>query len=441
MGKTITKKQVSVLRKDFAANPANKVAQNAVTNVQLPDLTLNRDLVQNIDTSFSIKLDDWKVTSQKRSGRCWLFAALNLFRVGAMKKMNLKNFEFSQAHIHFWDKFERSNHLLEAIIETADRPIDDRTIHFLLSDPIGDGGQWNMAMNLIRKYGLVPKSAYPESNTSSATRWMNTELKNILRTSACEIRSIISGGGTVDDAREHKEKRVADIWNMLCIHLGTPPETFDWQWRDKDNKFHRMGKMTPKQFAEEYVDIDWENYVCIVNDPRNEYYRTYTVDYLQNVAGGPPVVYLNVPTKEMKAVNQKLLEDGIPVWMGCDVGKEMERKKGLWDANLFDVGGLYGVEYGMNKADRLRHNQTMMTHAMLFTGVDVVNGKARRWRVENSWGGDTGQKGYYTMNDSWYDEHMFEIAAPISYLNEKMVAGLEGEPVVLPAWDPMGSLA
>ena len=441
MGKTITKKQVSVLRKDFAANPANKVAQNAVTNVQLPDLTLNRDLVQNIDTSFSIKLDDWKVTSQKRSGRCWLFAALNLFRVGAMKKMKLKNFEFSQAHLHFWDKFERSNHLLEAIIETAERPIDDRTIHFLLSDPIGDGGQWNMAMNLIRKYGLVPKSAYPESNTSSATRWMNTELKSILRTSACEIRGILSRGGTVDEAREHKEKRVADIWNMLCIHLGTPPETFDWQWRDKDNKFHRMGKMTPKQFAEEYVDIDWENYVCIVNDPRNEYYRTYTVDYLQNVAGGPPVVYLNVPSKEMKAINQKLLEDGIPVWMGCDVGKEMERKKGLWDANLFDVGGLYGVEYGMDKADRLRHNQTMMTHAMLFTGVDVVDGKARRWRVENSWGGDTGQKGYYTMNDSWYDEHMFEIAAPISYLNEKMVAGLEGEPVVLPAWDPMGSLA
>ena len=441
MGKTITKKQVSVLRKDFAANPANKVAQNAVTNVQLPDLTLNRDLVQNMDTSFSIKLDDWKVTSQKRSGRCWLFAALNLFRVGAMKKMKLKDFEFSQAHLHFWDKFERSNHLLEAIIDTADRPIDDRTIHFLLSDPIGDGGQWNMAMNLIRKYGLVPKSAYPESNTSSATRWMNTELKNILRTSACEIRGILSRGGTVDDAREHKEKRVADIWNMLCIHLGTPPQTFDWQWRDKDNKFHRMGKMTPKQFAEEYVDIDWENYVCIVNDPRNEYYRTYTVDYLQNVAGGPPVVYLNVPSKEMKAINQKLLEDGIPVWMGCDVGKEMERKKGLWDANLFDVGGLYGVEYGMDKADRLRHNQTMMTHAMLFTGVDVVDGKARRWRVENSWGGDTGQKGYYTMNDSWYDEHMFEIASPISYLNEKMIAGLEGEPVVLPAWDPMGSLA
>jgi bleomycin hydrolase len=412
-----------------------------VTNVRLPDLTLNRDLVQDIDDSFSTKLDEWKVTAQMKSGRCWLFATLNLFRVGAMKKMNLKNFEFSQAHTHFWDKFERSNHLLEAIIDTAGRPVNDRTIHFLLSDPIGDGGQWNMAMNLIRKHGLVPMSAYPESNSSSATRWMNAELRNMLRSSACEIRAIIDGGGSVEEARAHKEKRIADIWNMLCIHLGTPPKTFNWQWRDKDGEFHRKGRMTPQQFAAEYVDIDWEDYVCIVNDPRNEYYRTYTVDFLQNVAGGPPVVYLNVPSKEMKAITQKLLEDGMPVWMGCDVGKEMDRKRGLWDAELFDVEGLYGVEYGMDKADRLRHNQTMMTHAMLFTGVDVVNGRPRRWRVENSWGDKTGQKGYYTMNDSWYDEYMFEIAAPTSYLSEKMLAGLETEPVVLPAWDPMGSLA
>ena len=441
MGMTITDEQIQELRKAFDANPANKVAQNAVTSVQLPSLALNRSIIQDTANTFSTKLDDWKVTSQKSSGRCWLFAALNLFRVGAMKKMNVKNFEFSQAHIHFWDKFERSNHLLEAMIDTADRPVDDRTIHFLLSDPIGDGGQWNMAMNLIEKYGLVPKSVYPESHTSSATRWMNMELKNILRSSACELRAILNNGGSLEEARAHKEKRVSDIWNMLCIHLGTPPTSFDWQWRDKDDKFHRKGEMTPKQFASEYVDIDWRNYVCIVNDPRNVYYQTYTVDYLQNVAGGPPVVYLNVPSEEMKAVTQKLLEDGVPVWMGCDVGKEMDRKGGYWDADLFNVSGLYGVEYGMDKENRLRHGQTMMTHAMLFTGVDVVDGKPRRWRVENSWGEDSGQKGYYTMNDSWYDEYMFEIAAPKEYLTEKMLAGLESEPIVLPAWDPMGSLA
>ena len=429
------------MRAEFDGDPSAKVAQNAVTGNNVASVSLRRDLVQEVDFTFSTKLDDWKATNQKSSGRCWLFATLNLFRPGTMKKMNVKEFEFSQAHIHFWDKFERSNHFLEAIIGTSDRAVDDRTIHFLLSDPIGDGGQWNMAMNLIRKHGLVPKSAYPESNSSSSTRWMNSILKDILRSTASELREIIGSGGTVEDARTHKESRMKDIWRVLCIHLGTPPESFDWQWRDKDKEFHRRGKITPQEFAEEFVDIDWEDYVCIVNDPRNEYYRTYTVEYLQNVAGGPPVVYLNVPSDEMKSITQKILEDGLPVWMGCDVGKQMDRKRGLWDANLFETNELYGVDYGMSKADRLRYGQTMMTHAMLFTGVDVVDGKPRRWRVENSWGDDSGEKGFYTMNDSWYDEHMFEIATARKYLSEKMLDGLETEPTVLDAWDPMGSLA
>ena len=437
----ITKKQIESMRAEFDGDPSAKVAQNAVTGNNVASVSLRRDLVQEVDFTFSTKLDDWKATNQKSSGRCWLFATLNLFRPGTMKKMNVKEFEFSQAHIHFWDKFERSNHFLEAIIETSDRAVDDRTIHFLLSDPIGDGGQWNMAMNLIRKHGLVPKSAYPESNSSSSTRWMNSILKDILRSTASEIREIIGSGGTVEDARTHKESRMKDIWRVLCIHLGTPPESFDWQWRDKDKEFHRRGKITPQEFAEEFVDIDWEDYVCIVNDPRNEYYRTYTVEYLQNVAGGPPVVYLNVPSDEMKSITQKILEDGLPVWMGCDVGKQMDRKRGLWDANLFETNELYGVDYGMSKADRLRYGQTMMTHAMLFTGVDVVDGKPRRWRVENSWGDDSGEKGFYTMNDSWYDEHMFEIATARKYLSEKMLDGLKTEPTVLDAWDPMGSLA
>ena len=442
MSKGVTEAQIEEFRKSFDSDPSATVAQNAVSNADLSTLALRRDLVQNMDFSFSTKLDEWSATNQRRSGRCWLFATLNLFRVGAMRKMNVKKFEFSQAHIHFWDKLERANHFLEAILETSDRPVDDRTIHFLLSDPIGDGGQWNMATNLIRKHGLVPMSAYPESHSSSSTRSMNTVLKDILRTTASEIRGILDDGGSKNEARKHKEERMKEIWRVLCIHLGTPPEKFDWQWRDKDNEFHRKGTMTPLEFVDEYVEVDWEEYICIVNDPRNEYYRTYTVDFLQNVAGGPPVVYLNVPSDEMKDITQRLLEDGIPVWMGCDVGKNMARKRGLWDADLYDLKGLYGIQFGMEKADRLRFGQTMMTHAMLFTGVDVVDGKPRRWRVENSWGSeDSGEKGFYTMNDNWYDEHMFEIAAPKDYLTDEMKSGLKGDPIVLPAWDPMGSLA
>ncbi|MEC8022651.1 MAG: C1 family peptidase [Myxococcota bacterium] len=441
MSQDISSKQIEYYRTAFADDPRARVAQNAVCGRDVKSLSLSRAHVQQMDDTFSTRLDQWSATHQKRSGRCWLFAALNLFRVGAMQKLNVKNFEFSQAHIHFWDKLERSNHFLEVMIERAELSSDDRTTHFMLGDPIGDGGQWNMAMNLIRKHGLVPKSAYPESHSSSETRFMNATLKEILRTAAYELRTKAASGASESDIRAHKEARMADIWRVLCIHLGTPPEQFDWQWRDKDKEFHRAGTMTPQEFLAEYVTEDWENYVCLVDDPRNDYYRTYTVDCLQNVAGGPPVVYLNIPVGEMKDITRRLLEDGIPVWMGCDVGQQMDRKLGLWDAKLFETQELYGVRYGMDKAARLHHRQTMMTHAMLFTGVDVVDGTTRRWRVENSWGEDNGVKGYYTMNDSWFDEYMFEIAAPRTYLTGRMLEALATEPVVLPAWDPMGSLA
>mmetsp|Transcript_10865 Transcript_10865/g.17691 ORF Transcript_10865/g.17691 Transcript_10865/m.17691 type:complete len:461 (-) Transcript_10865:1590-2972(-) len=454
MTSNIRPEQISACRKALSDDVAFKVAQNAVSNNNINDVTLNRSIVQEVERSaFSNQLDTWSVTNQKSSGRCWLFAALNLFRPATMLKLNLKEFEFSQAFIHFWDKFERSNHLLEAMIETAHRDFDDRTIHYLLGDPIGDGGQWNMATNLIRKHGLVPKSIYPESQSSSATAMMNATLKSILRTSACEIRAILNDPSEpntatkLDSARVYKEKRMEDIWRILCIHLGTPPEEFEYQYKDKDSKYHRLPKMTPTAFVEQYVETKWEDYVCLVHDPRNEYMRTYTVEYLQNVVGGPPVKYLNIDVEQLKTITmQSLVDHKIPVWMGCDVGKMMYRQGGIWDLNIFEKQALYGVNFGMNKADRLRHRQTMMTHAMLFTGVDIdsTTNRPRRWRVENSWGDVNGVKGFYTMNDNWFNEHMFEISAPKSILPVEMQKVLDDTttpPVMLPAWDPMGSLA
>ena len=438
----ISPEQIAKLRSDFAADGSAKVAQNAVTTTDVLNIALNRDIVASTDHSFTTKIDDWKVTNQRASGRCWLFAMLNAFRPGTMKEMGLKEFEFSQAHIHFWDKFERANHFLDAMIKTADRPIDDRTVAFLLGGPIDDGGQWNMAVNLVMKHGLVPKSAYPESKSSSATRRMNQILLHLLRASAAELRELASNGASSTELDDHKATRMNDVWRILCIHLGTPPETFDWQWRDKDKKFHREGEMTPHQFVERFIKDDIEDFVCLVHDPRNAEMQTYTVEWLNNVVDGPPVIYLNIPIKAMKDITRAMLEDDLPVWMGCDVGKQMQRQLGLWDANLFEFENLYGVEFGLDKAQRLEHHQTLMTHAMLFTGVDVVDGEIRRWRVENSWGDSkSGVKGYYTMNDNWFDEYMFEIAAPSKYLSDEMRAALDTEPVVLPPWDPMGSLA
>jgi bleomycin hydrolase len=434
---------IEAFQHTFRMHPAYRLAQNAITQTSVDDIALNREIVTSIDHSFSTTLDDWGVTHQKRSGRCWMFAGLNLFRPAAMAKMHVKTFEFSQNYVHFWDKLEKANYFLEAILETADRPADERTVHWLLGNLLSDGGQWNMFVNLVHKYGVVPKHAMPETESSSNTLRMNAILKEKLREGARTLRDRIAHGVTVDEARETKHDILQVIYRILAIHLGTPPTTFDWQWVDKDRTFHRDGTFTPQEFAAMYMTLPLDEYVCLVHDPRSTspYGRTYTVEYLGNVWEGGITRYLNVEIDVLKDIAMRTLLDGEPVWFGCDVGKMMRRDLGIWDAKMFDYEGVYGTPFTLSKAERLMYGQTQMTHAMLFTGVDVVDGTPRRWRVENSWGEENGQKGFYLMNDSWFDEYLFEIAARQSYLPAPLRAALEEDPIVLPAWDPMGSLA
>ncbi len=439
----ISLQMIDAFRAEFDADPVNSLMQNAVTNNKLDDIALNRKVVSSLAHSFSIRLDDWRVTHQKSSGRCWMFAGLNLFRHGAMKKMNLKEFEFSQNYTLFWDKFERSNFLLEAIIETAQNDIDDRTVAFLLDRPLDDGGQWSMFVSLIKKHGVVPKCVMPESISSSATMLMNSMLHTKLREFAMQLRDSAAAGKSLSDLRAQKADMLGIIFRILSIHLGTPPAKFDWQWTDKDNNFHRDGVLTPQDFAAMYITIPFEDYICLVHDPRptSPYGRTFTVKHLGNIVGGDPIKYLNVPIETMKQIAMQILQDGEPVWFGCDVGKMMHSKEGLWDSDLYAYDKVYGTKFGLDKASRLLYHSTLMTHAMLFTGVDVFEGKPRRWRVENSWGDEVGQKGFYTMADNWFDEYMFEIAARKSYLSPDMLKALQLDPIVLPPWDPMGSLA
>ena len=431
-------------RKAFKSDPSSRIAQNAVTKTDINDIALNRDVVTGTDFTFSILLDKWDVTNQKRSGRCWLFAALNLLRVGAMNKMNLKEFEFSQNYMFFWDKFERANYFLEQVIDTADRDIDDRTVAFVLDYPIDDGGQWNMFMNLVNRHGVVPQAVMPETHSSSNSQRMNAHLKFKLREGAKAIRSLVATGSSVDEVAAAKQRVLESIWRILCVHLGTPPTSFEWQWNDKERDFHREGEMTPQGFAEKYIDLPIDDFTCLVHDPRESspFGKTFTVERLGNVVGGQPVVYLNIEIDLMKSIARSVLESDEPVWFGCDVGPQMQRELGLWDSNLFRYGDLYGSDFDLDKAARLEYHQSLMTHAMLFTGVDVVDGKPRRWRVENSWGDEkSGRKGFFTMNDSWFDEYMFEIAARKSALPSELQSAFDEDPIVLPPWDPMGSLA
>ncbi len=444
MAGAIDTTRIDSLRNGFDANPKWRLAQNAVSQVTIDDVALDRSIVTTTDYSFSTWLDDWKVTNQKQSGRCWLFAALNLFRAGAMKSLNVKDFEFSQNWTLFWDKFERANYFLEGIIETGERDIDDRTVAFLLDRPLDDGGQWNMFVNLVRKHGLVPQSAMPETESSSCTRRMNGILLNVLRRGARDLRRCLGRGGSMDEARDAKSEVLDQVWRILCVHLGTPPEDFDWQWNDTDREYHRTGRMTPLEFVDAYVDLPIDDYVCLVHDARESspFGRTYTVEHLGNVVGGEPIRYLNIEIELMKELAIKALQGGEPVWFGCDVGKMFRRDIGIWDAKLFDYENMYDVPFNLTKGDRLEYHETLMTHAMLFTGVDVIDGAPRRWRVENSWGDEkVGRKGFQVMNDSWFDEYMFEIAARKSALPSELQDALETEPIVLPPWDPMGALA
>jgi bleomycin hydrolase len=439
----LTDARLAALNAAFDATPAYRLAQNAVSQVPIQDVALDRRIVTDIDHTFSHRLDDWEVTNQKKTGRCWMFAGLNLLRPAAMKRMNLKDFQFSQNHTLFWDKFERANYFLEAIIETADRPLDDRTVAFLLSRPLDDGGQWNMFVNIIQRHGLVPQPMMPETESSSCTGPMNARLLAKLRETARTLRGLVADGATPDAVRAAKDEALTVIHRMLSIHLGTPPTSVQWQWRDDAGNFHREDRLTPQEFAARCTPVPLEEYVCLVHDPRasSPVGRTFTVKYLGNVVGGKMVRYLNVPIDVMKQAAMETIVAGEPVWMGCDVGKMMHRDRGIWDARLYDHDLVYDTSFTLDKAARLEHHDTQMTHAMLFTGVDVVDGAPRRWRVENSWGDTSGHKGYYTMNDSWFDEHMFEIAAHVSRLPEQYRAALEQEPIVLAPWDPMGALA
>ncbi|MQF65212.1 C1 family peptidase [SAR202 cluster bacterium AC-409-J13_OGT_754m] len=427
----------------YNSNPSNKLIQNVVTQHDVNDIALDRSIVTNATHTFSTVLDDWTVTNQARSGRCWMFAGLNLFRVDSMKSLNLKQFEFSQSFVMFWDKIERSNFILEAIIETADRSTDDRTVAWLLETGIEDGGQWDMFVNLVKKHGVVPKTIMPESESSSNSARMNGMINYQIRQGAMNIRELYSQEGDPQEIRELKNGVLDTIYKILCIHLGTPPDNFLWQWKDKDGQFQRAGQLTPKEFAEKYLTTEIDDYVCLVHDPRSTspIGRTFTIQYLGNVVGGAPVKYLNVDIEMIKQITMQLLLDGQSVWMGCDTGKQMHRDLGIWDANLFDYQKVYEADFSLDKANRLQYHQTRMTHAMLFTGVDVLDGKPTRWRIENSWDSKVGDKGFFLMNDSWFNEYVFEIAAPKSYLPVELQKAIDTEPIVLPPWDPMGSLA
>ena len=429
----------------FDSDPRYRAAMNAVCTTAVSQVATNRRKAALLDHSFSVHLPENAATAQKGSGRCWMFAALNTFRTRAMLSMNLGDtFELSQNYTMFWDKLEKANYFLENILATLDEPVGSRVLDFLLADPIADGGQWQMFVNLIEKYGVVPKSIMPETESSSSTGRMNEMITAKLRDYGCAMRIGHEGGKSVEALKEQKKGYMAEVYRMLCIHLGEPPSSFDWQWRDKDKGFHREGRLTPLEFYSKYIGLDLDDMVCLIHDPRpdHRYDEVYTVRLLGNVVGGRIVEYLNVDLETIKQSAIKQLQSGEPVWFGCDVGKYLDKDSGVMDRSLFEYDLVYGLDQTMSKAERLQYRQTQMTHAMVFTGVDLdEEGRARKWRVENSWSDKPGDKGYFQMSDAWFDEYTFEVSVHKKFVPGDSLKALDRKPVELDPWDPMGSLA
>lgn len=437
-------------------NPLRRAAQNSATRSDHSEVLIDRARSTSYNHHYSVTVEkENKITNQKASGRCWMFAALNVARTPLIEKMDLpRDFELSQSWCFFWEKIERANYFLTTMVELAAEPLDSRLIQHLLACPMNDGGQWDMFAAIVEKYGLVPKSVFPESFSSSNSRRMNWILTHKLRGWASELRS-----APPEDRVAMIQRFLEETLGILLVSLGTPPTEFDWEYKDKDGKYHMVPGLTPLQFYHEYVrdaGFDFSEWISLINDPRNEYGKLYTVDYLGNVVGGPAVRYINVDITTMKKYTSSQLDKGQPVWFGCDVGKHFNRKLAVMDTKLYDFDLIYGTAPSMDKRTRLLYNDSLMTHAMVFTGYDQSPDGERttKWRVENSWGSgeDNGpgagcpyslckDGGFYLMTDEWFDEYMYQIIVRKSDLDPALVEVEKSEATALPAWDPMGALA
>ncbi|MFR4176776.1 MAG: aminopeptidase C [Lactococcus raffinolactis] len=425
---------------NYQKNAKFSAVENAATKNGLLNALENRASHAANLPVFSVDLTNDPVSNQKQSGRCWMFAALNTFRHKILTEFKLENFELSQAYTFFWDKYEKSNWFLEQIIGTSDLEIGDRKLKFLLDMPQQDGGQWDMVVALFQKYGVVPKDIYPESISSSASRELDQYLNKILRQDAQILRDLIQNGG---DVVAKKAELLQEIFNYLAMTLGLPPQKFDFEYRDKDDQFHKFEDITPQAFYEKFVDIKLDDYVSVINAPTTDkpYNKSYTVEFLGNVIGARDVRHLNVEMDRFKKLAIAQMQAGETVWFGCDVGQVSNRQDGLLTMDAYDFSAM-DLDFTQDKASRLDYSESLMTHAMVLTGVDLdAAGNSLKWKVENSWGEKVGKKGYFTASDAWMDEYTYQIVVRKEFLTADELAAYEAEPEVLLPWDPMGALA
>ena len=428
--------------KNYKGDEKNTIIRHALVKNSLLTVASSQDEIKEMDFNFDIDIKTLPAANQKASGRCWLFAATNVCREVIAKKLNLANFELSQSYLAFYDRLEKSNYLLEAVIELIDKEYDDRTLAFLLQNGVGDGGQWDMFVSLANKYGLCPKNVYPETNTSSATRETAQLINFTIRKFASDAKALYQAKG-LEAVRKEKEEVLNKIYFLLVNAYGLPPEKFDFEYTDKDGNYHLEKGFDALSFKEKYLGDSLNDYVSLINAPTKDkaFGKTYTVQYLGNVVGGKQVTHLNVTMDRMKELILKQLRDDRIVWFGSDVGFYGDREEGVWDDGKFDLLSPYALDLKMDKGESLDYHASQMNHAMCITGVAFKEDKPSKWKIENSWGTDRAKAGYYIMSASWFDQFVYQAVVDKKYLNKEELKALEEKPIVLKPWDPMGSLA
>ena len=430
----ISEDMLGRIRQGYTGTPEQKAVKNALASNSIAALAVNSENLSMIDTHFSHQVKTKGITDQKSSGRCWLFTGLNVLRAKMITKYDLPEFEFSQNYNSFYDLLEKSNLFLQAIIDTRNLPMDDRKVDWLMKNPIGDGGQFTGVSNLIMKYGVVPKSAMPETFQSNNTGQMTMILKWKLREFALELREMKSA-----KLAERKEVMLTEIYRILVECLGVPPTEFEWTRYNKEGKVVSVKKYTPKGFYNEFIGEDLENnYVMIMNDPTREYGKVYEIEYDRHVYDGENWLYINLPIERVKELAIASIKDNTAVYFSCDVGKFSNSKKGTLDINNMDYESLFRTKFPMDKKQRIQTYSSGSSHAMTLIAVDLDEaGKPRKWMVENSWGAASGYKGNLIMTDKWFEEYMFRVVLEKKYVPADVLKMLEQKPVLLPAWDPM----
>ena len=439
----IKKEHLDELLKEYEQDKSCTIARHALSNQDIAVAAASKDTVSGMDFNFDINIKTMSVNNQKASGRCWIFAACNGIRELIGKKIGVGSFKLSQSYIAFYDKLEKLNYTLEALIETIDSDYDDRTVQFLVQNGIGDGGQWDMLVNVVKKYGICPKNAFVETYTSNNTRLLNSLLNAEVRRFASEARLVKASKG-MKAVEELKESYMRRFYRALVSCYGVPPKTFDLKYTDDKGEFHIERGFTPKSFFDKYVGNRLDDFVSCINAPTKSkpFYKSYTVKYLGNVAGGKIVKHLNLPMERLKELIVAQLKDHKIVWLGSDVSSYGDRMRGVWDDKEFDFKSLLDLDIKMEKGESLDFRSSAMNHAMCITGVAFnEKGVPTKWKIENSWGNDRGREGYFMMSDTWFDQFTYQAVIDKKYLTKEELDAYNADPIELKPWDPMGSLA